>query len=125
MSALDHVHPVDPERVTKARAALISDAEARRLTDLLALVADPIRSRILFALGSAQPLCVGDLSLALAASEDAVSYALKLLRTAGLVSNTKVGRVVYYRLADGFPHQLVEHCLRQLLSITPPAEARA
>jgi DNA-binding transcriptional ArsR family regulator len=119
MSQLDHDHPVDPERVAAARQALISEPEARRLADLLGLVADPIRSRILLALGSAEPLCVGDLALALDATDDAVSYALKLLRTAGFVSNRKDGRVVFYSLAPGFPHQLVEHCLRQLLTISP------
>ena len=119
MSPLDHEHPVDPRRVAEARAGLISETEARRLSELLALVADPIRSRILLALGSVESLCVGDLALALDATEDAVSYALKLLRTAGLVTNRRDGRVVHYRLADGFPHQLVEHCLRQLLTISP------
>ena len=119
MSPLDHDHPVDPQRVEAARSSLISEAEARRLAELLALVADPVRSRILLALGSVEALCVGDLALALGASDDAVSYALKLMRTAGLVSNRKEGRVVFYRLADGFPHELVEHCLRQLLTISP------
>ena len=125
MSPLDYDHPVDPERVEAARSSLISEAEARRLAELLALVADPVRSRILLALGGVEALCVGDLALALGASEDAVSYALKLMRTAGLVSNRKEGRVVFYRLADGFPHELVEHCLRQLLTISPvPVTAR-
>ena len=119
MSPLDHDHPVDPRRVARARAELITETEARRLAELLALVADPIRSRILLALGSVESLCVGDLALVLDATEDAVSYALKLLRTAGLVTNRKDGRVVHYRLADGFPHDLVEHCLRQLLTISP------
>jgi DNA-binding transcriptional ArsR family regulator len=123
MSPLDHDHPVDATRVAAAREALISEQEARRLAELLGLVADPIRSRILLALGSAEPLCVGDLALALAATEDAVSYALKLLRTAGFVTNRKEGRVVFYTLAPGFPHQLVEHCLRQLLTISPVHEA--
>jgi DNA-binding transcriptional ArsR family regulator len=117
MSVLDHEHPVDPARVAAAREAVISDAEARRLASLLGLVADPVRSRILLALGRVDSLCVGDLALALGASEDAVSYGLKLLRTARLVAFHKEGRVVFYRLADGFPHELVEHCLRQLLSI--------
>ena len=117
---LDHEHPVDAGRVRAARAALVSEPDARRLSELLALVADPVRSRILIALGAVGSLCVGDLALALGVSEDAVSYALKLLRTGGLVSNTKEGRAVFYRLADGFPHDLVEHCLRQLLTITAP-----
>jgi ArsR family transcriptional regulator, lead/cadmium/zinc/bismuth-responsive transcriptional repressor len=50
-------------------------------------------------------------------SDDAISYALRLLRTAGLAAFRKQGRVVFYRLADGFPHQLLEHCLRELLTI--------
>ncbi len=28
--------------------------------------------------------------------------------------------MVFYRLSDGFPHQLLEHCLRQLLTIAAP-----
>ena len=111
-------HPADAAAVETARAASLSAADAKRLSDLLALVADPVRCRILLALGSVEALCVGDLALALEVSEDATSYALKLLRTAGLVRNDRDGRTVYYRLADGFPHQLVEHCLRQLLSIS-------
>jgi ArsR family transcriptional regulator, lead/cadmium/zinc/bismuth-responsive transcriptional repressor len=124
-ATLDHEHPVDPARVDAARERLISDAEARRLSELLGLVADPIRSRILIALGTVDSLCVGDLALALGVSDDAVSYGLKLLRTAGLVAYRKDGRAVMYRLADGFPHQLVEHCLRELLAIGSPAAVHA
>ena len=79
----------------------------------------------MFALSAVEELCVGDLALALDVSEDAVSYGLKLLRTAGLVQNRKQGRVVYYRLSDAFPHQLLEHCLRQLLTIGEKSEAEA
>jgi DNA-binding transcriptional ArsR family regulator len=122
MSTIEHEHPVDPARVDTARAALISAEEAARLAGLLGLLSDPVRSRILIALGSAQRLCVGDLALALEVSEDAVSYALKLLRTAGLVTFQKEGRIVFYQLAARFPHELAEHCLRQLLSITEDAE---
>jgi ArsR family transcriptional regulator, lead/cadmium/zinc/bismuth-responsive transcriptional repressor len=71
-------------------------------------------------LSAADELCVGDLALALDATEDQVSYALKMLRLAGLVSFRKDGRMVCYRLSDGFPHQLLEHCLRQLLTIAAP-----
>jgi DNA-binding transcriptional ArsR family regulator len=53
-----------------------------------------------------------------------VSYALKMLRLAGLVSFRKDGRMVFYRLSDGFPHQLLEHCLRQLLTIAAPEADR-
>jgi DNA-binding transcriptional ArsR family regulator len=117
MSPRDHDHPVSPERVAAARAGVLTAGEAGRLAGLLGMLADPVRSRILFALSAAGELCVGDLALALDVNEDQVSYALKMLRLAGLASFRKDGRVVYYRLSDGFPHPLLEHCLRQLLTI--------
>ena len=120
MSPLDHDHPVDAERVAAARDGVLSPAEAGRLAGLLGMLADPVRSRILFALVAAEELCVGDLALALEVTEDQVSYALKMLRLTGLVSFRKDGRMVFYRLSDGFPHPLLEHCLRQLLTIASP-----
>jgi len=125
VSPLDHDHPVDAERVAAARAGVLSITEAGRLAGLLGMLADPVRSRILFALVAAEELCVGDLALALEVTEDQVSYALKMLRLAGLVSFRKDGRVVFYRLSDGFPHPLLEHCLRQLLTIVSPESSDA
>jgi DNA-binding transcriptional ArsR family regulator len=115
-----HDHPVDAQRVAAARVGLLSVGEAGRLAGLLGILTDPVRSRILFALVSAAELCVGDLALVLDVTQDQVTYALKLLRLAGLVSFRKDGRMVFYRLSDGFPHPLLEHCLRQLLSIAAP-----
>ena len=124
MNEPGHAHPVDPERVAHARARLPSRDDAAQLTSVLSLMADPTRARVLFALDMVEELCVGDLALALETNEDAVGYALRLLRTAGLVSNRKQGRVVYYRLAEGFPEALRNHCLRQLITLAaaPPPE---
>jgi DNA-binding transcriptional ArsR family regulator len=113
-----HDHPVDPERVARARARGLSADDAGRLVSLLSLLADPVRARILYALDEVEELCVGDLALALEVTDDAVGYALRLLRTAGLVASRKDGRVVFYRLAADFPAPLREHCLRQLVAIT-------
>jgi ArsR family transcriptional regulator, lead/cadmium/zinc/bismuth-responsive transcriptional repressor len=124
MSWPTHSHPVSPDDVTTARAALPTADEAQRLGSLLSLLADPVRVRVLFALVSVEELCVGDLALALDVSLDQSSYALKLLRAAGLVEQRRDGRVIHYRLADGFPHQMLEHCLRQLLDIADK-EARS
>jgi DNA-binding transcriptional ArsR family regulator len=104
--------------VRAARAAVLDPAEAERLGRLLSLLSDPVRSRILFALVAVDELCVGDLALALGVSMDQASYALKQLRSAQLVQTRRDGRVIYHRLAEGFPHQLLEHCLRELLTIS-------
>lgn len=115
---LGHLHPVDPERVAQARSRLLSAEDASRLSALLAIIADPMRARILYALDTVDELCVGDLVLVLDASQDAVGYGLRMLRTAGMVVNRRAGRVIYYRLADDFPTPLREHCLRRLVQLT-------
>ncbi len=95
------------------------------MASLLTLLADPLRSRILAALLVTDELCVGDLALALDASEDAVSYALRLLRTAGVVSRRRQGRMGYYRLRDGEARSALEAAfirLRHLTQVRPEAE---
>jgi ArsR family transcriptional regulator, lead/cadmium/zinc/bismuth-responsive transcriptional repressor len=119
----DHEHPVDAARVRRARAGVIDAEDAERLSSLLALLGDPVRVRLLYALDLVDELCVGDLALALGITEDAASYGLRMLRTAGLVQTRKDGRVVYYRLADSFPEPLLEHCLRELLHLSELAGA--
>ena len=116
-----HEHPVDPERVAAARARLPTAEEGDRLTSVLSLIADPTRARLIYALDVVEELCVGDLALALHVSEDAVGYGLRVLRTAGLVTRRKQGRTVFYRLTDGFPEPLREHCLRQLIKMAQAA----
>lgn len=120
--ALNHTHPVDAERVAAVRKEIISTNDAGRLAGLLGLIRDPVRLRVLLALSTADELCVGDLALALDTTDDAVSYALKLLRMSGLLVNRKQGRVVFYSLSEKFPHELLAHCLWQLLKIAAPEE---
>lgn len=109
--------------MARARHRAIGADDAARLASLLALLADPVRVRILYTLKLVDELCVGDIALALDASEDAVGYGLRILRTAGLVQTRKEGRVVFYRLADSFPEPLLEHCLRELLHLSELAAA--
>lgn len=123
MTVTDHDHPVDPQRVAHARSRLPSADDATRLTGLLSLLADPVRLRLIYALDMVEELCVGDLALALEVSEDSVSYALRLLRTAGLLVTRRDGRMVFNRLADDFPAPLRDHCLRQLIALTHAGDA--
>ena len=114
MGVSDHEHPVDPERVEVVRLGGLPAADAEAMARLLTLLADPLRARILGALLVTEELCVGDLALALDANEDAVSYALRLLRTAGLVRRRREGRMGYYRLRDGSGRDALAASLGQL-----------
>ncbi len=122
----EHGHPVDPERVEAARTQGIRNAEAQLIGASLSLLVDPLRVRILSALLATGEMCVGDIALALDASEDAVSYALRLLRTAGLVHRRREGRMGYYRLRDGDTRPALEAVLarlRDLAALHPEAGA--
>lgn len=114
----DHEHPVDAERVAAAREGQIAAAEADELSALVTLFADPLRARILSVLLATDELCVGDIAIALRASEDAVSYALRILRTAGLVHRRREGRMGYYRLRDGEMHSALRASLEELRSLS-------
>lgn len=117
-SAQGGSHPVDPQRVARAKERVPTPEEAADVSAVLSLMADPTRARLIYALDVAEELCVGDLALSLDLGEDAVGYGLRILRTAGLVSRRKHGRMVYYRLADGFPEPLRAECLRKLVDLS-------
>lgn len=120
-----HPHPLDPVRVSQARARLPDREDTDRLAGVMAMLADPTRARVLYALDAVEELCVGDLALACDVNQDAASYALRLLRIAGLVTNRRQGRIVYYRLADGYPEPLCEKCLHRLTGLArAPASPR-
>jgi DNA-binding transcriptional ArsR family regulator len=118
MDVASHAHPVDLGAVTRAQQSGLSSSDAETLGALLALLSDPIRVRALFGLVAVDEMCVGDVAMALDISMDQSSYALRQLKAAGLVQARRDGRMINYRLADGFPKQLLEHCLRQLLAIS-------
>jgi DNA-binding transcriptional ArsR family regulator len=94
------VRMVDPARVADTRRRLVDLDEAERLAGLFRLLGDRSRVRILFALAEAGELCVCDLAAAVGVAEPAVSQALRLLRTAGVVRARRDGRTVWYRLDD-------------------------
>jgi ArsR family transcriptional regulator, lead/cadmium/zinc/bismuth-responsive transcriptional repressor len=120
-------HPVDADRVDAVRHQAFAADDAEELAQLLTVLAEPLRTRILISLDTAGEVCVSDLALALEASEDAVSYALRLLRAAGLVRRRREGRMGYYRLREEVGAQLVGAIeqLRELAGMHPEASADA
>jgi ArsR family transcriptional regulator len=66
--------------------------------DLLAVVADPVRWRLLAALSDDQTRCVCELAPVGGVASNVLSYHLKVLRQAGLVTAARRGRWVDYTL---------------------------
>jgi ArsR family transcriptional regulator len=67
--------------------------------ELLAAAADPVRWVVLRRLTEG-PACVCDLQAHVAAAPNLLSYHLKVLREAGLVTTSRRGRWVDYALAS-------------------------
>jgi DNA-binding transcriptional ArsR family regulator len=89
-------------------AAGLSSAEASSLAEMFRLLADPTRTRILFALADGEERYVCDLAGAVQMPESSVSHALRLLRIAGVVKNRRDGRHIYYSLDDSHIKMLLE-----------------
>lgn len=116
--AVDHPHPFDADGVERARAAQLTAEEAERLSDVVAVIGDQVRARVIFALLAVDELCVGDVALAADLNYDAASYALRTLRTAGLVQRRREGRLNYYRLTDHDTQPALRAALRAVLELS-------
>jgi ArsR family transcriptional regulator, lead/cadmium/zinc/bismuth-responsive transcriptional repressor len=99
---------VDRDRVHAARPLLVTQEESARIAGAFALLSDPARVRVLFALLEAGETCVCDLAEMVDMTPSALSHGLRLLRTAGVVTNRRDGRMVRYRLADSHVRLLLD-----------------
>ena len=77
-----------------------SAAQREQAVALLAVVADPVRWRLVAELAARGTRCVCDLVPVGGVAPNVLSYHLKVLREAGLVSSAKRGRWVDYWLAE-------------------------
>jgi ArsR family transcriptional regulator, arsenate/arsenite/antimonite-responsive transcriptional repressor len=81
----------------------LSPAGAEELAALFKAVADPVRLRLLsmIACHPGGESCVCDLTPAFDMTAPSISYHLKILREAGLISSERRGTWVYYRVMPG------------------------
>ena len=84
---------------------MVVEASRASATDLLAVVADPVRWRLLAAL-TGGTRCVCQLQPIAAVSAPALSHHLRVLRDAGLVTSARRGRWIDYTLAPDTPQRL-------------------
>ncbi|MGM9969732.1 MAG: ArsR/SmtB family transcription factor [Anaeroplasma sp.] len=93
--------------------------DAAEISDILAILSDPTRIRILWILCHASE-CVTDLSLAIGMSAPAVSHHLKLLKTHKIITAKKIGKEMQYSLADNKFARLIHKMIDDMLEITCP-----
>jgi len=77
------------------------------LAELFKIFGDSTRIRILFVLFEAE-VCVCDLAEALGMTSSAVSHQLRILKQARLVKSRRMGKSVYYSLADSHVRTIID-----------------
>ena len=91
----------------KALATPPAEGDIREASELLKVLGDLTRMRLLCALLREGELSVGGLQDALGMSQSAVSHQLKVLRDARLVGFERSGKTVRYSLADDHVRDLL------------------
>lgn len=84
-----------------------TSSEIQEASELLKVVGDLTRMRILCTLLPGEELSVSELQQTLGMSQSAVSHQLRVLRDADLVRFRRAGKLVYYSLADEHVHELL------------------
>ena len=100
--------------VTGLKDSLLTDEIYSDLSLLFKMFADPTRLRI-FSVLSKGTVKVEDLALTLEMSQSAVSHQLSSLRKMNLVRTEKVGRNVFYTLADDHVMQIFMQALEHVV----------
>ena len=91
---------LDLPKAEALRAARLPDEVARPLAERAKALADPTRLTIAAALAQTDELCVCDMAWVCERPENLVSHHLRVLRTAGIVTSRRAGKMVMYRVTD-------------------------
>ena len=95
------------QRGKKVLAVPPAEQDVREASELLKVVGDLTRMRILCTLLPGEELSVGELQKALGMSQSAISHQLRVLRDANLVKFRRAGKLVYYSLTDEHVNELL------------------
>lgn len=91
-----HAHP---EIVEKVKSEMPEENNLFDLAELFKVFGDSTRIKILYTL-SISEMCVCDIAQILGMTISAISHQLKILRQASLVGSRRVGKTIFYFLAD-------------------------
>jgi ArsR family transcriptional regulator, lead/cadmium/zinc/bismuth-responsive transcriptional repressor len=92
---------LDLPRAERLRAERIDLAAAEQAAARAKALGDPTRVTVALALRDGEELCVCDLAWVVERSENLVSHHVRMLRSAGLVSSRRDGKMVLYSLTSG------------------------
>lgn len=90
---------IDPQAVEACRKSMVSENDVDDMSRIFEMFGDSTRLKIMNALFTHE-LCVSDLASLLEMSTSAISHQLSNLKKTKLVTTRKIGKQVYYSMAD-------------------------
>ena len=91
---------LDLEKAERLRVGRLDAELASRLAAQAKALSDPTRLTLAAALAGSDELCVCDLAWVTERAENLVSHHVRVLRTLGLATSRREGKMVLYRLTD-------------------------
>lgn len=91
---------LDLEKAEALRATALEQEVATQLAERVKALADPTRLRLAAVLAQTDELCVCDLAWIAGRAENLISHHLRALRSAGLATGRRDGKMVLYRLTE-------------------------
>jgi len=107
------IRSINKSKVGAIKKMMLSDREVNSLSETFSVLADPTRTKIIYALSRGE-LCVCDIASILDMSISAVSHQLRILRNMRLVKFRKEAKTVYYSLDDEHINRLFNEGLRHV-----------
>lgn len=117
MGKIDNVcdcEVIHKEKVIEAKKSMIDDETLLNIADFYKAMSDSTRIKIINLLEKNE-LCVCDISSILNMTKSAVSHQLKNLREMNLITSRKVGKEVWYTLADDHVKQVFDISLAHVM----------
>jgi len=100
---------VDIELLRKLQSEILMRPDLDEIAELLSLIGNDTRIKIIYLLDSAGELCVCDISDVLGISVSAISHQLRKLKDRNLVVSRKDAPTIYYSLSDSpVLHQITD-----------------
>jgi DNA-binding transcriptional ArsR family regulator len=123
---IQSVESIHQEHMLAVRRNVLDADIAMRIASLFAVLSDPTRLQVVYALLRAESgeLCVSDLAKGLGRDDTTISHQLRVLRNQQIVAMRKAGRIVYYRLVDEHIRLLLEVGITHTSEATHSSSAR-
>ena len=109
---------IHKEQTTSAKRILKQFRDVGHLSNFYKALADDTRLKILCILDHVESMCVCDIAVSLNMTKSAISHQLRYLKELMLIKSQKVGKEVFYSLADAHIKGVFELGLEHVQELT-------